>query len=126
MTCKDVVSKPIHAVILALFKGLGLRRWLDSRVSSRCRPASPIGTDHLPMRPTSQRRPHKTSIHAVAVGPELPLRAGDIEPPSGLTLAGCLRDGLPVHWGRLVLARTRRGHSTSIVKDATSVQVMST
>ncbi|MEM7072004.1 MAG: type II toxin-antitoxin system HipA family toxin [Pseudomonadota bacterium] len=35
--------------------------------------------------------------------PELPLRAGRIEPASGLTMAGCLRDGAPDAWGRRLI-----------------------
>lgn len=35
--------------------------------------------------------------------PELPLRAGELPPPAGLTLAGCIRDGAPDAWGRRVI-----------------------
>lgn len=41
---------------------------------------------------------------------ELPLRGGVIEPRSGLTLAGCLRDGSPDAWGRRVILARRFGH----------------
>lgn len=35
--------------------------------------------------------------------PELPLKAGAIEPLAGLSMAGCLRDGAPDAWGRRVI-----------------------
>ena len=35
--------------------------------------------------------------------PELPLKAGTIPPDSGLSMAGCLRDGAPDAWGRRVI-----------------------
>lgn len=35
--------------------------------------------------------------------PELPLRPGAITPESGLSMAGCLRDGAPDAWGRRVI-----------------------
>lgn len=39
-------------------------------------------------------------------GPELPLVPGVLRPESGLTIAGCLRDGAPDSWGqRVILAR---------------------
>ncbi len=34
---------------------------------------------------------------------ELPLRRGAIEPPTGLTMASCIRDGSPDAWGRRVI-----------------------
>ena len=34
---------------------------------------------------------------------ELPLRRGAIEPPAGLTMASCIRDGSPDAWGRRVI-----------------------
>ncbi len=42
--------------------------------------------------------------------PELPLRAGVIEPLTGLTMAGCLRDGAPDAWGRRVIINRIFGH----------------
>lgn len=42
--------------------------------------------------------------------PELPLRAGPIEPRRGLSLAGCLRDASPDGWGRRVILARRFGH----------------
>lgn len=45
--------------------------------------------------------------------PELPLRQGWLEPPTGLTMASCLRDGLPDAWGqRVILARLTGAHGT--------------
>ena len=35
--------------------------------------------------------------------PELPLRAGVLPPPEGLTLPGCIRDAAPDAWGRRVI-----------------------
>ena len=35
--------------------------------------------------------------------PELPLRAGVLPPPAGLTLPGCIRDAAPDAWGRRVI-----------------------
>jgi len=35
--------------------------------------------------------------------PELPLRRGLIEPPAGLSMASCIRDGSPDAWGRRVI-----------------------
>lgn len=35
--------------------------------------------------------------------PELPLRAGALPPPAGLTLPGCIRDAAPDAWGRRVI-----------------------
>lgn len=37
--------------------------------------------------------------------PELPLKAGPQRPPTGMILAGCLRDGSPDAWGRRVINR---------------------
>ena len=41
--------------------------------------------------------------------PELPLRAGNQDPPQGLTLPGALRDGGPDAWGRRVIVNRRLG-----------------
>ena len=41
--------------------------------------------------------------------PELPLRAGWIEPPPGLPIASALRDAAPDAWGRRVIAYRRGG-----------------
>jgi len=35
--------------------------------------------------------------------PELPLRRGLIDPPAGLSMASCIRDGAPDAWGRRVI-----------------------
>ena len=46
--------------------------------------------------------------------PELPLRAGRIEPPDGLTIASSIRDAGPDAWGqRVILARFSGGHLTA-------------
>jgi serine/threonine-protein kinase HipA len=41
--------------------------------------------------------------------PELPLRRGMILPDTGLTMAGCLRDGAPDAWGRRVILNRMLG-----------------
>lgn len=49
--------------------------------------------------------------------PELPLKSGAIVPESGLSMAGCLRDGAPDAWGRrVILNRTfgRKGKDVDI------------
>ena len=49
-------------------------------------------------------RSYRERGDAIAVYlPELPLRAGALPPPAGLTLAGCIRDGAPDAWGRRVI-----------------------
>ena len=57
--------------------------------------------------------------------PELPLRAGWIEPLEGLSLAGCLDDGKPDSWGRRViiamLTGKRGGAIDSVDIDETTV-----
>ena len=51
--------------------------------------------------------------------PELPLRRGAIPPETGLTVAGCLRDGAPDAWGRrVILNRTFGRKSQDIDIDA--------
>lgn len=51
--------------------------------------------------------------------PELPLRSGAIPPETGLTVAGCLRDGAPDAWGRrVILNRTFGRRSRDIDIDA--------
>lgn len=40
--------------------------------------------------------------------PELPLRVGIQEPPDGLEVAGCIRDGAPDTWGRRVILHRLR------------------
>ena len=42
--------------------------------------------------------------------PELPLVPGTLRPDGGLTIAGCLRDGLPDSWGQRVILARRLGH----------------
>jgi serine/threonine-protein kinase HipA len=42
--------------------------------------------------------------------PELPLRPGQIRPGSGLTVAGCIRDGGPDAWGQRVILARHTGH----------------
>lgn len=50
------------------------------------------------------------SSPAVAIyEPELPLRAGVLSPPAGLSMAGCLRDASPDAWGRRVIINRRLG-----------------
>ena len=44
-------------------------------------------------------RPEAIALHE----PELPLKVGAIPPGRGLTMAGCLRDGIPDAWGRRVI-----------------------
>ena len=44
-------------------------------------------------------RPEAIALHE----PELPLKVGAIPPGRGLTMAGCLRDGMPDAWGRGVI-----------------------
>tara|TARA_R110002126_G_scaffold286859_1_gene439049 strand:+ start:7771 stop:9090 length:1320 start_codon:yes stop_codon:yes gene_type:complete len=41
--------------------------------------------------------------------PELPLGAGLIEPPNGLSMASCIRDGSPDAWGRRVIINKLTG-----------------
>ena len=41
--------------------------------------------------------------------PELPLRAGLIEPSNGLSMANCIRDGSPDAWGRRVIINRLTG-----------------
>lgn len=41
--------------------------------------------------------------------PELPARRGAIEPPEGLTMASCLRDGAPDAWGRRLIIHQLMG-----------------
>lgn len=49
-------------------------------------------------------RSYRSRDDAISLyAPELPLRAGLIEPNPGLTLAGALRDGSPDAWGRRVI-----------------------
>src|ERR1700691_1489389 len=43
-------------------------------------------------------------------GPELPLVPGTLRPDGGLTIAGCLRDGLPDSWGQRVILARHLGH----------------
>ena len=50
-------------------------------------------------------RPNAISIYE----PELPLRAGSIEPLDGLTMASCIRDGSPDAWGRRVIINRMTG-----------------
>jgi serine/threonine-protein kinase HipA len=50
--------------------------------------------------------------------PELPLKAGRIEPLTGLTIAGCIRDAAPDAWGRRVLINRKFGHKGSTIKVA--------
>ena len=45
--------------------------------------------------------------------PELPLGPGRIQPPDGLTIAGCLRDAGPDAWGQRVILARRLGHLDS-------------
>ncbi|HPU12669.1 MAG TPA: type II toxin-antitoxin system HipA family toxin [Aeromicrobium sp.] len=50
--------------------------------------------------------------------PELPLRAGFIEPKGSLTLAGCLKDGTPDSWGRRVIeSRLGAGESNLLEEE---------
>ncbi|MEN0058769.1 MAG: HipA domain-containing protein [Bdellovibrio sp.] len=41
--------------------------------------------------------------------PELPLKAGSIEPLPGLKMPGCIRDGAPDAWGRRVIINRKYG-----------------
>ena len=41
--------------------------------------------------------------------PELPLQAGALPPPAGLTLPGCIRDAAPDAWGRRVIINKTLG-----------------
>jgi serine/threonine-protein kinase HipA len=47
--------------------------------------------------------------------PELPLRTGFIEPPSGMHMAGCINDGSPDAWGQRVIMQLLLG---SAARDA--------
>jgi serine/threonine-protein kinase HipA len=47
--------------------------------------------------------------------PELPLRTGAIEPPSGMHIAGCINDGSPDAWGQRVIMQLLLG---SAARDA--------
>ncbi len=42
--------------------------------------------------------------------PELPLRAGVLPLPEGLTMPGCIRDAAPDAWGRRVILNKKFGH----------------
>ncbi len=44
--------------------------------------------------------------------PELPLRRGTIEPPGGLTIAGCIRDAGPDAWGQRVVMQHLLGNGS--------------
>lgn len=48
-------------------------------------------------------RIHDDPIAIPIYAPELPLRAGRIEPKTGLSMAGCIRDAAPDAWGRRVI-----------------------
>lgn len=41
--------------------------------------------------------------------PELPLTAGELPPPAGLTMPGCIRDAAPDAWGRRVILNRKFG-----------------
>lgn len=41
--------------------------------------------------------------------PELPLQAGFLPPPEGLTMPGCIRDASPDAWGRRVIINRTLG-----------------
>ncbi|MBW2202199.1 MAG: HipA N-terminal domain-containing protein, partial [Deltaproteobacteria bacterium] len=41
--------------------------------------------------------------------PELPLKAGVLPLPEGLTMAGCIRDAAPDAWGRRVIINKKLG-----------------
>ena len=57
----------------------------------------------------------------IPLAPELPLSPGWQEPTDGLTLAGCLRDGLPDYWGQRVLRAERPDAYTSGNEDRTDM-----
>lgn len=49
-------------------------------------------------------------INAIAIyDPELPLRAGFLPLPGGLTMPGCIRDAAPDAWGRRVIINKKLG-----------------
>ena len=50
--------------------------------------------------------------------PELPLRAGVLPLPAGLSIPNCLRDAAPDAWGRRVIINRRLGAKTSAVDAA--------
>lgn len=52
--------------------------------------------------------------------PELPLRPGTMEPLSGLSVPGCLRDGSPDAWGRSVI----RYHRAALESDISEIGYM--
>lgn len=54
---------------------------------------------------TYLKNPKKISIYT----PELPLKAGIIEPLPGLMMPGCVRDGAPDAWGRRVIINRKYG-----------------
>ncbi len=63
-------------------------------------------------------RPGAIAIHE----PELPLRAGVIEPPDGYTVAGCILDAGPDAWGRRVILNRLLGPGkpdTGVLSDLT-------
>ena len=43
--------------------------------------------------------------------PELPLKAGILSPPEGLTMPGCIRDAAPDAWGRRVIINKKCNYS---------------
>jgi len=56
-----------------------------------------------------QNRENAISIYE----PDLPLRAGSIEPPDGFEIAGCLLDAGPDSWGRRVIINRLLGASAA-------------
>lgn len=54
-------------------------------------------------------RVHSTLSAIPIYEPELPLRAGNLPPRNGLSMAGCLRDASPDAWGRRVILNKTLG-----------------
>lgn len=64
-----------------------------------------------PMHVFTYARSYRQRAEAVPLyEPELPLAPGTLRPDGGLTIAGCLRDGLPDSWGQRVILARRLGH----------------
>lgn len=64
-----------------------------------------------PVHVFTYARSYRQRAEAIPLyGPELPLVPGTLRPDGGLTVAGCLRDGLPDSWGQRVILARHLGH----------------
>ena len=58
-------------------------------------------------------RLHDTAPAISIYAPELPLRAGELSPLNGLSIAGCIRDAAPDAWGRRIIINKKSGHQAA-------------